>query len=96
MILSLDYGTTALKAVLFDEKFAVVGSASEEFIYNTPENGAMEYPAEGYMERTAAAVRRACAGRVPARIVVTGQAETLIPADAEGLVGISHDRLRLS
>ncbi|MBE6930886.1 MAG: hypothetical protein E7463_11445 [Ruminococcaceae bacterium] len=84
MILSLDYGTTALKAVLFDENFAVVGSASEEFIYNTPENGAMEYPAEGYMERTAAAVRRACAGRVPARIVVTGQAETLIPADAEG------------
>lgn len=87
-ILALDYGTTALKAALYDEHFTRLGVASREWTYIYPQNGHIEYPAELYWEKTLSAVNELFdrfGGRSSLEVVsVTGQSETLIALDQNG------------
>ena len=55
-ILALDYGTTALKAALYDEALGCMGVASREWTYSYPAPGFIEHPAEVYWEKTVSAV----------------------------------------
>ena len=88
MILALDYGTTALKAALYDENLAQLGVVSREWTYIYPQSGHIEHPAELYWEKTVSAVNELldkCGGRDSLEgVSVTGQAETLIALDKEG------------
>lgn len=87
-ILALDYGTTALKAALYDEQLVQLGVASREWSYIYPQNGYIEHPAELYWKKTLSAVNELldrCGGRDTLECVsVTGQAETLIPMNHDG------------
>lgn len=87
-ILALDYGTTALKAVLYDEALGCMGVASREWTYSYPAPGFIEHPAEVYWEKTVSAVNELLdrfGGRDTLRgISVTGQSETLIALDGQG------------
>ena len=87
-ILALDYGTTALKAALYDENLAQLGIVSREWTYIYPQSGYIEHPAELYWEKTVSAVNELldkCGGRDSLEgVSVTGQAETLIALDKEG------------
>ncbi|MBQ7624687.1 MAG: hypothetical protein IJS65_05395 [Clostridia bacterium] len=89
-ILVLDYGTTSLKAALYDGEFRALSVKSFEFFYDTPAPGFIEYDAENYI--TAAVklfseivAEHKCGDEIAA-VTVTGQAETLIPVDAAGNV----------
>ena len=86
--LALDYGTTALKAVLYDENLKPLGKASREWTYLYPEAGWIEHPAELYWEKTLSAINELfdrCGGRDSLEAVsVTGQAETLVCIDRDG------------
>ena len=87
-ILVLDYGTSALKAVLYDEQARALGVASREWVYAYPAPGRIEHPAQLYWQKTVEAVNELldrCGGRRELLCVsVTGQAETLIPLDGDG------------
>ena len=86
--LALDYGTTALKAVLYDEGLRPLGKAGREWSYLYPEPGWIEHPARLYWEKTLSAVNELldrCGGRESLEAVsVTGQAETLVAIDRDG------------
>ena len=89
-ILVLDYGTTALKAVLYDGSFNALSVKSFEFCYTYPAPNFIEYNAQNYI---GAAYRllseivceQNCADEIAA-VSVTGQAETLICLDADAQV----------
>ena len=87
-ILALDYGTTALKAALYDENLVQLGVVSREWTYIYPQSGHIEHPAELYWQKTVSAVNELldrCGGRESLiGVSVTGQAETLIALDKEG------------
>ena len=89
-ILVLDYGTTSLKAALYDKDFNAMSVKSFEFTYDYPAPGFIEYDAETYI--TAAyklfseiVAEHKCGNEIAA-VTVTGQAETLIPVDKDGNV----------
>ena len=87
-ILVFDYGTTALKAALYDDSLRVLGVASREWAYTYPAAGFIEHSPEIYWEKTVDAAnelfeRFGGRDRLTA-ISVTGQAETLIALDADG------------
>ena len=86
--LALDYGTTALKAVLYDEGLKTLGIASREWTYIYPEAGWIEHPAQLYWEKTLSAINELfdiCGGRDSLEAVsVTGQAETLVCIGHDG------------
>ncbi|MBQ2866259.1 MAG: hypothetical protein IJE90_07085 [Clostridia bacterium] len=89
-ILVLDYGTTALKAVLYDGDFNAVCVKSFEFCYSYPAPNHIEYPAERYIEAAQELLAQIvseqdCGGEIAA-LTVTGQAETLISVDKQGNV----------
>lgn len=87
-ILALDYGTTALKAVLYDESLNPLYSAQREWTYLYPRPGHIELPAEAYWQKTLEImdeIFRAAGGRDTLEAVsITGQSETLICLDANG------------
>lgn len=84
-ILALDYGTTALKAVLYDCDLKPLAKAQREWSYLYPRSGHIEMDAEGYWTKTVEAIREifAAAGGAQelAAVSVTGQSETLICLD---------------
>lgn len=84
--LIFDYGTTALKTVLFDADFRVAASETTEYRYETPAPGRIEYAADEYILILYDSGRRVLdrtGVRTLERIAVTGQAETLIFLDAQ-------------
>jgi len=87
-ILALDYGTTALKAVLYDGELREIGQAEREWTYIYPRPGHIEYPAEAYWSATLDAMKELLARfggqKSLSGISVTGQAETLIALDGDG------------
>ncbi len=82
--LVFDFGTTALKTVLFDEHFRVAAKESREFAYLSPETGRMECDPYQYARTMFETGREVLAKGSARRIAVTGQAETLIFLDAAG------------
>ena len=87
-ILALDYGTTALKAVLYDESFKPLCKAQREWTYSYPQAGHIEMDARGYWDKTVEAVNeifdKAGGRETLAAVSVTGQSETLICLDEAG------------
>lgn len=87
-ILALDYGTTALKAVLYDADLKPLCKAQREWTYSYPQPGHIEYDADAYWRRTVEAINEifdAVGGRDTLEAVsVTGQSETLICLDKDG------------
>lgn len=87
-ILVLDYGTTTLKAVAYDEHFRWLHTCTREWRYSYPAPGCIEYPVEAYWAQTLSAVTelRECVGsfRNVRTISVTGQSETMILLDGKG------------
>ncbi len=85
--LVLDFGTTALKAVLFDGRFRAVARAERAFSYTSPETGRMECDpyeyARAMFSAGAEVLAQPAASCGVRRIAVTGQAETLVFLDAE-------------
>ena len=58
-ILSIDQGTTSSRAIVFDEKFEIIGSAQQEFKQYFPQSGWVEHNPEDIWETTVATCRRA-------------------------------------
>lgn len=89
-ILVLDYGTTALKAVLYDNTFNALSVKSFEFAYSYPAAGFIEYDAHTYISAAYSLLSQIVSehncGDEIAAISVTGQAETLICIDKSGKV----------
>ena len=87
-ILALDYGTTALKAVLYDCNLLPLAKAQREWSYEYPQPGHIEMDPQIYWEKTVAAINEVfdrSGGRESlAAVSVTGQAETLICLDKQG------------
>lgn len=87
-ILALDYGTTALKAVLYDDALKPMCKAQREWIYEYPLPGHIEMAAETYWTETVEAINEifdSVGGREDIEAVsVTGQSETLICLDEAG------------
>lgn len=87
-ILVFDYGTTALKAALYDENLRALGIVSREWVYTYPAAGFIEHTPEIYWEKTVDAANELFerfGGRDRlAAVSVTGQAETMIALDADG------------
>lgn len=87
-ILVFDYGTTALKAALYDEELHALGVASREWVYSYPAPGFIEHSPESYWEKTVDAANELFerfGGRDDlVAVSVTGQAETLIAIDSDG------------
>lgn len=87
-LLGVDVGTTAIKAAVFDEDGAEVGSHSEEYSLLTPRAGHVELEAETYTSTFALAVRGALrdlpvpAGHLTA-LGLSAQGETLLCLDTE-------------
>lgn len=82
--LVFDFGTTALKTVLFDEHFRVIAKESWEFAYLSPETGRMECDPYQYARAMFETGREVLTKGSARRVAVTGQAETLIFIDAAG------------
>lgn len=87
-ILVFDYGTTALKAALYDENLHVLGVVSREWVYAYPEAGFIEHSPQVYWKKTVDAANELFdryGGRDRlAAVSVTGQAETIVALDADG------------
>ena len=87
-ILALDYGTTALKAVLYDGELKPLCKAQREWTYEYSQSGRIEMDAETYWTKTVEAVNEifdSVGGRESLGAVsVTGQSETLICLDENG------------
>ncbi|MEE0419332.1 MAG: FGGY family carbohydrate kinase [Lachnospiraceae bacterium] len=89
MFLTLDVGTTAVKAGLFDEKLNLLHIQIEEYELLCREGGRVEQSPKAYWEKTVQAVRHLLRGREKAAaqirtITCTTQGETLIPVDKQG------------
>ena len=89
MILTLDVGTTAVKAGLFDERLQLQNLWIEEYELLYGEAGKVEIRPETYWEKAVLAVRGVLRGRESEAkriraVTCTTQGETLIPIDREG------------
>lgn len=83
-----DFGTTALKTVLFDKELNEVDSTSREFHYHYPAENQIELDPETYWDYLVSSTREIvqrnnCQESIEV-ISLTGQAETLIPIDRNG------------
>ena len=87
-ILALDYGTTALKAVLYDGNLQPLAKAQREWSYLYPRPGHIEMDPELYWIKTVEAIReifgQAGGAEQLSAVSVTGQSETLICLDEQG------------
>jgi len=88
-LLGIDAGTTALKAVLYNEHGHAVGSATEEYRLLTPEPDYVELDARAYWDACARCLRRimdsteVSGDRVKA-LAISSQGETCVPVDDHG------------
>jgi len=86
-ILSLDYGTTCMKGILYDQDFRVLSQTSWNFTYEYPAPNCIEYNAKGYvtaaLEGMKTLLKEADVHELSA-LALTGQAETLICLDKNG------------
>jgi glycerol kinase len=85
-ILAIDQGTTSSRAIVFDDRMAVVASAQEEFPQHFPQSGWVEHEPADIWSSTAAVCRAAIerAGLGPgaiAAIGITNQRETTLVWD---------------
>jgi sugar (pentulose or hexulose) kinase len=88
-VLSIDLGTTAIKAALFDGEGRLLASGTQEYALLTPTTLAVELPVETYWQAFAGAVRAVLEkSAVPAEEIrglgISAQGETLIAADRDG------------
>lgn len=58
-ILSIDQGTTSSRAIVFNEKFEIAGSAQQEFAQHFPQSGWVEHDPEDIWSTTLATCRKA-------------------------------------
>jgi glycerol kinase len=87
-ILAIDQGTTSSRAIVFDDRMAVVATAQEEFPQHFPQSGWVEHDPADLWTSTAAVCRGALerAGLAPgdlAAIGITNQRETTLVWDRE-------------
>jgi gluconokinase len=87
-ILIYDFGTTAVKTVLFDENIQILDVITTELSYDYPEDRYVEFDAETYWEiavNTAKEIitRNQCQDSLEI-ISIASQAETVIPVDSKG------------
>lgn len=87
-LLTLDAGTTAVKAGLFTQALEPVGFAVCEYTLQTPRPGYVELSPETYWDCAVQAVRRLLAetgadGGQVLSVTCTTQGETMIPVDAD-------------
>lgn len=85
-VLSIDQGTTSSRAILFDGKLSVVGSAQLEFAQHFPQSGWVEHEAADLWNTTLATAREVLertgvAAREIAAIGITNQRETTLVWD---------------
>ena len=85
-ILAIDQGTTSSRALIFNQRLAVVGSAQREFRQYYPRSGWVEHDAEEIWSSVVATCRAAIrkAGLKPAEISaigITNQRETVVVWD---------------
>ncbi|MGI6527874.1 MAG: FGGY-family carbohydrate kinase [Caldicoprobacterales bacterium] len=88
-ILTFDVGTTAIKAVLFNEHFEILDSYHSEYNLVTPKPDWVELNPDIYWDKFKDAVRSILTKATDPRnikvITITTQGETLIPVDANGI-----------
>ena len=87
MLLGIDVGTTAIKALLVNEEGRVVGQAGAEYESSSPQPGWHEQDPEDWWRGVCAAVAGATAGvdRSAVRaLALSTQGDTMAPVDAEG------------
>jgi xylulokinase len=87
-ILIYDFGTTALKTVLFDEELNLIDIVSSEIKYEYPEENYIELEGEEYWNMVVRSTKKIvdknhCSESIEI-ISLTSQAETLIPIDKNG------------
>ena len=82
--LVFDFGTTALKTALIDRNFEFAAVESFDFTYDTPAPGRMECDPYLYLKAMSETARKIVPGHSVRRIVITGQAETLIFIGRDG------------
>ncbi len=82
--IGIDIGTTAVKACMFDEEGAMLGCAHAEYTLETPEPDIVELPPEEYWIAVQKALSALPNEKYDA-VAITGQAETLITLDAQGV-----------
>jgi len=85
-ILAIDQGTTSSRAIVFDERMAVVATAQQEFPQHFPQSGWVEHDPADLWSSTAAVCRAALerAGLAPgglAAVGITNQRETTLVWD---------------
>lgn len=88
-IITLDIGTTSVKACIFDDHLSLLAFSKQEYELLTPENGIVELSADIYWDAVVAGIRKVL-GKSNVKtheikvITCTTQGETLIPVDREG------------
>ncbi len=94
-VLAIDQGTTSSRAILFDDSFAVVALAQQEFAQHFPKSGWVEHDPEDIWNTVVATVRAAIdmAGATASDLValgITNQRETTIIWDRQSGVPICN------
>ena len=82
-LLGIDYGTTSVKAVLFDENLNQLATFSEDYTLIT-KGDTVEFPAERYSEILLGILDKVTAEYKVDALAIDTQCETLILADDEG------------
>ncbi|OGO81621.1 MAG: hypothetical protein A2Y21_06065 [Clostridiales bacterium GWC2_40_7] len=88
-LLTLDLGTTSVKACVFNENFDLLGYSSEEYELLTSEGNIVELTPETYWQAAISGIRKATelsgiTGMDTGIITITTQGETLLPVDSSG------------
>ena len=87
MLLGIDVGTTAVKALLVAEDGTVLGEAGREYTLQTPREGWVQQDANAWWENVVLAVREALTGldgKGVKGVALSTQGDTMCPVDAAG------------
>jgi xylulokinase len=84
LLLGVDVGTTATKAVLLDPDTGPVASGERPVQLRSPNLGYAEESPEEWWRNVVALCRELCSGREVAGVGVTGMVPCVIPLDAQG------------
>lgn len=87
-ILTIDIGTTSVKASIFNERLEMIGSSIEEYVLDT-KHGYIEFDAEKYWIMVKKGIERVCSiteidRREISAIGITTQGETIVPINSDG------------
>ncbi len=82
-LLGIDFGTTSVKSVMFDENFTEIASTLEDYTLNTS-GDRVEFPAEEYFTLLKNAVENAGRTAPVDALAIDTQCETFILTDEEG------------